>query len=253
MFNNSKYTKAYYRIVDAAKSRVTLGYTENHHIIPDSMGGTLDPDNMVRLTAREHFICHWLLIKMTSGAAYHSMLHALNGMKRMNNGQERYETKITSRVYARIKPLVAKIHSEFMTGKDFPHKRRPRSEESKQKQREKMLGRQLTPEQLARSIANRTGMKRTEEQRERMSRGMTGILKGPMSEEGKKQRSNSLVGRPKAESSTAKRAATLKQLAADGIHHSQIVLTCPHCKTQMKKLLYSRWHGDNCKMNPNKV
>jgi hypothetical protein len=31
---------------------------------------------MVELTAREHFICHLLLPKMTSGSAYHKMLYA---------------------------------------------------------------------------------------------------------------------------------------------------------------------------------
>lgn len=251
MFNDSKYTNTYYKIIAKAKARTTVGYTENHHILPDSMGGSLDPANMVRLTAREHFICHWLLTKMTAGADYHSMLHALNGMKRMNKGQERYSTKITSRVYARIKPLVAKIHSEFMTGKDFPHKRKPRSEESKQKQREKMLGRQLTPDQLARSIAKRTGMKRTEEQKQNIANSLLGKKHGPMSDENKLKISMGTKGKPKAESVTKKRAETLKQLAADGLHHSQIVLTCPHCNTQMKKLLYSRWHGDNCKMKGN--
>jgi len=253
MFNDSKYTNTYYRIVNAAKNRVTVGYTENHHILPESMGGSLDPANMVRLTAREHFICHWLLIKMTEGSAYHSMLHALNGMKRMNKGQERYSTKITSRVYARIKPLVAKIHSEFMTGKDFPHKRKPRSEESKQKQREKMLGRQLTPDQLARSIAKRTGMKRTEEQRERMSKGMTGILKGPMSEEGKKQRSDTLKGKSKPDGFGKHMVEVMKERFTKNNPNKREDLkkVCPYCNDKFGPSNYTRWHGDNCKMKGN--
>ena len=35
-------------------------YTESHHIIPRSLGG----EETVSLSAREHFICHWLLLKM---------------------------------------------------------------------------------------------------------------------------------------------------------------------------------------------
>lgn len=39
-------------------------YYENHHIVPKCLGGTNDKENMVLLTAREHFLAHWLLHKM---------------------------------------------------------------------------------------------------------------------------------------------------------------------------------------------
>lgn len=39
-------------------------YTERHHIMPKCLGGTDDESNLVRLTAREHFICHALLAEM---------------------------------------------------------------------------------------------------------------------------------------------------------------------------------------------
>lgn len=39
-------------------------YTELHHILPRCLGGTDDEVNLVRLTAREHFIAHRLLAKM---------------------------------------------------------------------------------------------------------------------------------------------------------------------------------------------
>ena len=39
-------------------------YYENHHIIPKCLGRTNDKENMVLLTAREHFLAHWLLHKM---------------------------------------------------------------------------------------------------------------------------------------------------------------------------------------------
>ena len=37
-------------------------YTENHHIIPSSLGGSDDKTNMVRVTAKEHFVLHHLLV-----------------------------------------------------------------------------------------------------------------------------------------------------------------------------------------------
>ncbi len=55
------YQKLYDSIIEKARERNIDGYTERHHILPRCMGGTDDPDNLVTLTAREHFIVHWLL------------------------------------------------------------------------------------------------------------------------------------------------------------------------------------------------
>ena len=54
--------KVYHQLIDRAKLRGNFeGYKEKHHIIPRCLGGSNDLDNLVYLTAREHFICHWLL------------------------------------------------------------------------------------------------------------------------------------------------------------------------------------------------
>ncbi|TFH11193.1 MAG: HNH endonuclease [Candidatus Thorarchaeota archaeon] len=39
-------------------------YFERHHIQPLSMGGSHEKDNLVLLTAREHYLVHWLLWKI---------------------------------------------------------------------------------------------------------------------------------------------------------------------------------------------
>lgn len=39
-------------------------YTERHHIIPRCIGGNNDEDNLVLLTAKEHFVAHWILTKI---------------------------------------------------------------------------------------------------------------------------------------------------------------------------------------------
>jgi hypothetical protein len=80
MFKINKYSQCYYSIIDRAKTRVTEGYTEIHHILPKSMGGTNDVSNLVKLTAREHFICHLLLPKMTDGEDKHKMIYAYSIM-----------------------------------------------------------------------------------------------------------------------------------------------------------------------------
>lgn len=60
------YHKIYDQIIDKARNRTLESeiYTETHHILPRCMGGGDDSLNLVDLTAREHFIAHWLLVKM---------------------------------------------------------------------------------------------------------------------------------------------------------------------------------------------
>lgn len=66
MFLNNKYTILYYKIIDRAKSRDILPNSEKHHIIPKSMGGSDQKDNLVTLSYKEHRLCHILLTKMVS-------------------------------------------------------------------------------------------------------------------------------------------------------------------------------------------
>jgi hypothetical protein len=92
MFLENKYTKWYHQIIENAKARTHVdGYTEQHHIIPTSLGGKNWPDNKVRLTPREHFICHMLLTKMTTNLARSKMLFAFSMLTHIKNiGEGRY-------------------------------------------------------------------------------------------------------------------------------------------------------------------
>jgi len=58
------YQNVYNLIVKKAKNRVLEGYTETHHIIPKCLGGEDTEDNLVKLTAKEHFMCHKLLCEI---------------------------------------------------------------------------------------------------------------------------------------------------------------------------------------------
>ena len=71
MFNNMNHLKIYERLIKVAKSenRKRLNkkennyiYYENHHILPKCMGGLDTEDNLVLLTAKEHYVCHKLLV-----------------------------------------------------------------------------------------------------------------------------------------------------------------------------------------------
>jgi hypothetical protein len=73
---------------------------ERHHIVPRSMGGKDNKDNLIVLTAREHFIAHRLLVKFTGGADKRKMLLAIH---RMAYGDHRAGYRINARTYEQIR------------------------------------------------------------------------------------------------------------------------------------------------------
>ena len=132
---DTKYTRWYISIVENARTRASsrkeakslFGYTEEHHILPKSfgLGGVKDRENFSYLTAREHFVCHWLLSKMfTNGNFYEKMVHALAQMAYVNTStQERYLTKITSRVFEknRLKKRDIQGQPVIVDGVEYPN------------------------------------------------------------------------------------------------------------------------------------
>ncbi len=60
------YQKIYNDLIKTRKKRSTktVEYYEKHHIIPRTLGGNNEAENLVSLTAREHYLCHWLLTKI---------------------------------------------------------------------------------------------------------------------------------------------------------------------------------------------
>lgn len=109
----NKYKLWYDNIINRAKNRVLDGYSEQHHIIPRSLGGADTADNLVALTAREHFICHLLLIKFTSGQDRNKMLHAAILMKSANKFQDRY---FNSRLYETVRREYSAKRSNEQSG-----------------------------------------------------------------------------------------------------------------------------------------
>ena len=92
-------------------------YGEVHHIIPKSEGGTNDKDNLVRLSAREHYIAHLLLAKiyndwkMTSAVMYFSSNNTCHG------GGRRIMTR--NRLFAKMRECFARKQREKLGGKSF--------------------------------------------------------------------------------------------------------------------------------------
>jgi hypothetical protein len=116
MYLTNKYSRWYYNIIKNSKNRILTAYSERHHIIPRSLGGNDSLENIAILTAREHFICHWLLVKMTTGRWHEKMVFALNMMNMSTRNQQRYSSYITGKVYEKYKIEDSKIKSRLYKG-----------------------------------------------------------------------------------------------------------------------------------------
>ena len=103
------YKKIHDNLIERAKNRKLDGYVEKHHIIPKCMNGTNEPNNLVELTSREHFLVHWLLHEMYPENS--DLRYAFWSMCRNSDNQQRY--KPSSRVYEYAKHKMLEIWAKF--------------------------------------------------------------------------------------------------------------------------------------------
>ena len=132
------YQKLYENIIQKAKSEIrkklnktniNYVYYEIHHIIPHCMNGGEETDNLVLLTAREHFVIHKILTLIYPKNL--KILFSFSMMSKMKNKKIIY--KISSRDYENGKKLHALIVS---------------SDEYKQKKKDKWFQKHFAPEKI---------------------------------------------------------------------------------------------------------
>ena len=239
-FIENKYSKWYRNIIEKSKHRtLPIGtYTEKHHVIPRSLGGDNSKENLVILTAKEHFICHLLLVKMVSKQDKHRMAYAVWQMT-MANGRSRY--KMSAKIYE----LLRKQLSESLTGRTFS-KETKRKIGDKSKGRKPMLGKkhsEITKKKISESKIGIPTPKSLET-RKKMSDTWKKIapdrsgVKNPM--HGKKQSSNTKELISKANGG--------KNNGMYGKYKNSPIVQCPHCGKEGKDgPNFNRWHFNYCK------
>lgn len=193
------YKKNYYDYINYIKTlnrhKDDCNYYEKHHIIPRSLGGKDFEDNLVLLTAREHFLAHYLLWKFNpcreTTFAFHTMVFMKN-----KNQQHRNHKIVSSRVYQRLKTEYAKHLSELMKGNKIrlgSHL----SEESKEKIAKVHRGKKLSEEHKLKDRLSNLGRKHSEETKQKISKNNIG--KHHISEEQKAKLRLLNLGRPLTE------------------------------------------------------
>lgn len=98
------YQKTYNQIIERAKNRQLEGYKEKHHIFPKCLGGSNEKENLVELTAREHFLCHMLLCEI-----YPNEIKLKHALFLMNEGITKNDYFPTSKTYHRLKEERSKL------------------------------------------------------------------------------------------------------------------------------------------------
>ena len=96
------YEKRYNRVINHFKNIQLEGYTENHHIIPRCMGGNDSKENLVRLTAKAHYVAHHLLYK-----AFPGNKKLANAFGMMLCGGKKQERRFSAKMYENSRIAVA--------------------------------------------------------------------------------------------------------------------------------------------------
>lgn len=149
------YQKVYDDLIAKCQARQSIdGYKERHHIIPKSLGGSNESSNLVDLTAREHFVAHFLLAKLHGGNQWSSI-------KRMRGNDGFY---INSHLYEIARREVAKEVSKRMSGV-------PKTDEQRAKMSAAALGKKKSPESVEKIRQANLGRKPNEAQLAALSLG----------------------------------------------------------------------------------
>lgn len=229
------YEKVYNQLIERAQKRNKVeGYSEKHHIIPKCMGGSNDTSNIVKLTAREHFICHWLLARQYPNNK--RLLNAFSIMSLVNSDvQSRYIT--SSRIIAEAKEAASVSKKGIVS-----HRR----------------GKKLTEEHKSRISKAMTGDKNPAKRPEVREKNRLSHIGKPQSEESNKKRSNALKGkkRPLEVVEKIKKGLKGRQLSSEHLqalkgprtpYGKQIISKCNYCGKEGGTNSITRWHNNNCK------
>ena len=167
------YAWHYDRLVSRARGRVLHCYTERHHVVPKSMGGSNSADNIVRLTPEEHYVAHQLLVKMYPGDW--RILWAASNMTGTTG-----KTPRQNKLYGWLRRRLAASSRKRFAGK-------PLSEDHKQKLRLAKLGTKQSAETIAKRAAAiskaKKGMVFSDKRRKALSEAKLGKKRGPHSPE----------------------------------------------------------------------
>lgn len=184
------YQGIYNNIINKAKIQFRSkqdAYFERHHILPKCLGGGNTKENLVLLTAKEHYICHLLLCKIYKNdiKIRAKMLYAFYMMKTKYVHHMRYNGK--SFEWAKLQLYgsngCARGENSIWYGKKHSNtskekmrtKRKIACQNPNERERLKLLATNRTEEHKEKIINANKGKKRSTESKLRMSESHKGL------------------------------------------------------------------------------
>ena len=224
-------------------------YFERHHIIPRSLGGSNESDNIVKLTAREHFIAHLLLTKMFNDAiSREKMIYAFHMMFGTDNESRPRHMPSSVWYEYRMKNL-AVCMSMRMKGRTPWNKGISRTKEERAKMSATKKANIESKMRAGQDVTRNKGISRTKEERAKMSASRRAGNRKKR-EQGLKVAWNDGIARS-AEDRQKMKDGGKKKIENGYISphrgKKQPTDTCPHCGKIGSKSNMKRWHFDNCK------
>jgi HNH endonuclease len=236
LFIENKYTIWYFNIIEKASSRILpkTEYIERHHIIPKSMGGTDTKDNLVKLTAKEHYICHRLLTRMTEGENKSKMCLAVYMLNISSKNQNRH--KINGNVYEKLK-------TAWIAAK----KGRPSPRRGIKQTNPKIL-QNIRDAAAIRENKYKTGeLYKKQQGKYTRSAAHRKILSDKIKDNPlMSTNKQSIEARERARINISK-SRKGQPAKNKGIIPSKISCLICHCETDVRN--FARWHGSNCRKN----
>lgn len=180
------YKKIYDSIIERASGRKKIRrgqpnyvYYERHHVLPKCLGGSDEKNNIVFLTAEEHWVAHLLLVKMNPGN--HKLVFACQAMSMTGGNSKRTTNK-----------MFGWIRREYSNAVSVSKKGSSISDDQKRKISKTLKGRPAPHQQGENNVSKRP------EVAKKISLANTGKkiifsdpeLRGKRISEGKKGRSN---------------------------------------------------------------
>ena len=170
------YQKHYDALIERARHRTISGYSEQHHVVPKCLGGDDSVDNLVRLTAEEHYVAHQLLVKIHPDNS--KLIYAACLMSHSPIGE-----RINNKMFGWLKRKLSKLQSEKFSGRSWTLEQNASRSETVKRQwadpaaRAKkvaaMSGKTWSPERRAAksaSMLGKPGRVWTQEQKDKLSR-----------------------------------------------------------------------------------
>ncbi len=225
LFYFMDYQKIHDQIIDRAKKEYSQGlrtkkngiYYEGHHIIPRCLGGigwanNWNHENIVPLTAREHFIIHWILHLIYPN--HRKLGEAFYNMCVIGKKQKRYIPSSRIIEYARI--LHGKNHSTYMKNNFWSEDMTLHMSKAHMGEKNWMYGKNHTDETIQK-------------------------MKNIWTQEKKQSASQKFLG----DNNPAKRLEVQIKMKQRALNRKKV--NCPHCDKEGAINQMKQWHFENCK------